>query len=185
MRKLIYAINLTLDGCFDHTKMIGDEAMLEYWTEVLRKTDLLIYGRITYELMVPYWPDIAKNPSSKTKAEIDFAQAFDSTNKIVFSRTLQRADGKNTRVVRTDLQDEILKLKQEEGKDMLVGGVALPSQLIALGLVDGLLFVVHPIIAGEGRRLLEGIDLQERLQLRLVESKILKSGCVSLHYLKQ
>jgi dihydrofolate reductase len=76
-------------------------------------------------------------------------------------------------------------LKQEQGKDMLVGGVALPSQLIALGLVDRFLFVVHPIITGEGKRLMEGIDLQEKLQLKLVESKTFKSGAVALHYLKQ
>ncbi|PSL45443.1 dihydrofolate reductase [Chitinophaga niastensis] len=184
MRKLIYAINLTIDGCFDHTKVIGDEAMLEYWTHVLREADLLVYGRITYQLMVPYWPDVAKN-HSMAKAENDFADTFDSLDKVVFSRSLERAEDKKTRIVRTDLQDEILKLKQQEGRDILLGGVALPSQLIALGLVDEFLFVIHPVIAGEGKRLMEGIDLQERLQLRLVESKILKSGCVALRYLKQ
>jgi dihydrofolate reductase len=182
MRKLIYAINLTLDGCFDHTKMIADKAMLEYWTQVLRGADLLIYGRITYQLMVPYWPDIAKNPSGET-ADFEFAHTFDSLDKVVFSRSLERAEDKKTIIISTDLQDEILKLKQEQGKDMLVGGVALPSQLIALGLVDEFLFVVHPIIAGEGRRLLEGIDLQAGIRLKLVESKSLKSGAVALRYL--
>ena len=184
MRKLVYGINLTLDGCFDHTKVTGDEAMLEYWTHVLREADLLIYGRITYQLMVPYWPDVAKS-HSMPKAGNDFADTFDSLDKVVFSRSLEGAEDKRTRIVRTDLQDEILKLKQLEGKDILVGGVALPSQLIALGLVDEFLFVVHPIIAGEGKRLMEGIDLQERLQLRLVDSKSLKSGPVALRYLKQ
>jgi dihydrofolate reductase len=184
MRKLIYAINLTLDGCFDHTKVIGNEAMLEYWTHVLREADLLIYGRITYQLMVPYWPDVAKN-HSMPKAGIEFADTFDSLDKVVFSRSLGRAEDKKTRIISTDLQEEILKLKQEQGKNMLVGGVAVPSQLIALGLVDEFLFVVHPIIAGEGKRLMEGIDLKERLQLRLVDTKNLNSGCVALHYLKQ
>jgi dihydrofolate reductase len=184
MRKLIYAINLTIDGCFDHTKVIGNDEMLEYWTHVLRDADLLVYGRITYQLMVPYWPDVAKS-HSMPKAGNDFADTFDSLDKVVFSRSLKGVDDKKTRIISTVLHDEILKLKQGEGKAILVGGVALPSQLIALGLVDEFLFVVHPIIAGEGRRLMEDIDLQARIPLKLVESKSLKLGFVALRYLKQ
>jgi dihydrofolate reductase len=183
MRNVIFAINITLDGCCDHTKMIADEEAHEYFTQLLRDVDLLVFGRKTYQLMVPFWPDVAKT-HSMTKAMNEFADAFDSINKIVFSQSLEGAEG-NTRIVRTRLRDEILKLKQEQGKNILVGGVALPSQLMELGLVDEYHFVVQPIIAGEGRRLLEGINLRERLQLRLVESKIFKSGCVALHYLKQ
>jgi len=118
------------------------------------------------------------------KASNEFALAFDSIKKVVFSRTLESAEDKNTRIVRTNLRDEILRLKQEQGKSILLGGVSIPSQLIELGLVDEYRFVVGPIIGGEGRRLLEGVSLPERLQLRLVESKIFKSGCVALHYLK-
>ena len=76
-------------------------------------------------------------------------------------------------------------MKQEQGKNILTGGVSIPSQLVELGLIDEYRFVVHPIVLGEGRRLFEGINLQERLQLKLVESKIFKSGCVALRYLKQ
>jgi dihydrofolate reductase len=76
-------------------------------------------------------------------------------------------------------------LKQEPGKNILVGGVSLPSQLIELGLVDEYRFVVQPILAGEGRRLMEGLSLSEKLQLKLVESKIFELGCVALRYLKQ
>jgi dihydrofolate reductase len=183
MRSVIFAINVTLDGCCDHTKTIADEEMLEYYTQLLRDVDLLVFGRKTYQLMVPYWPDVAKN-RSETKASIEFAQTFDSINKIVFSRSLDSAEG-NTRIVRTNLHDEMLKLKQEQGKTILVGGVDIPSQLIELGLVNEYHFVVQPTIAGKGRRLLEGISLQEKLQLKLVESKILKSGSVALRYLKQ
>ena len=184
MRKLIFSINVTMDGCCDHTKAEGSDDILEYFAALLRNADVIFYGRITYQLMVPYWPDIAKS-QSETKLENEFALAFDSMNKIVFSRTLDRAEAKNTRIVRTDLRDEILKLKQDPGKNILVGGVSVPSQLIELGLVDEYRFVVGPVIAGEGRRLLEGVSLQERLQLKLVESKIFKSGCVALRYLKQ
>ena len=185
MRNVIYALNLTLDGCCDHTKFNPAEDLLEHFTSLLRDdAGLLVYGRKTYQLMVPYWPDIAKS-QSETKADIEFAQAFDSLNKIVFSRSLASTDDGNTRILRTDLHDEILKLKQEPGGNILVGGVDIPSQLIKLGLIDEYRFVMMPTIAGEGRRLLEGVSLPEKLQLKLVESKIFKSGSVALRYLKQ
>ena len=183
MRNVIYAINITLEGCCDHTKMIADEETHEYFAHLMRDVDLLVFGRKTYQLMVPFWPDVAKS-HSMTKAENEFADTFDSINKLVFSRSLDSAEG-NTRIVRTNLRDEILKLKQEPVKNILVGGVDIPSQLIELGLVDEYRFVVQPIVAGEGRRLLEGLSLQEKLRLKLVESRIFKSGCVVLHYLKQ
>jgi len=184
MRNIIFAINTTLDGCCDHTRQVADDETHEYFTDLLREVDLLVFGRITYELMVPFWPEVAKS-QSMTKASNEFALAFDSINKIVFSRSMDSAEDKNTRIVRTNLHDEVLKLKQEEGKTILIGGVSIPSQLIELGLVDEYRFVVSPIVAGEGRRLLEGVSLRERLQLKFVESKIFKSGCVALRYLKQ
>ncbi len=184
MRNVIYAINITLDGCCDHTKQIADEETHEYFTQLMRDVDLLVFGRKTYQLMVPFWPEVAKS-QSMTKAENEFARSFVSIKKIVFSRSLASAEDGNTRIVRTNLHDEILKLKQEPGKNILVGGVDIPSQLVELGLVDECRFVVQPIVAGEGRRLLEGASLRERLQLKLVESKVFKSGCVALRYLKQ
>ncbi len=183
MRNLIFGINITLDGCCDHTNQFADEETHEYWTGILREADLLVYGRKTYELMVPFWPEVAKT-QSMTKALNEFAQVFDSIKRVVFSRSLDSAEDGNTRIVRADLRDEILKLKQEKGKNILTGGVSLPSQLIELGLVDEYRFVVGPVIAGEGRRLLDGASLPEKLQLKLVESKIFKSGCVALRYLK-
>jgi dihydrofolate reductase len=184
MRNVIYAINLTLDGCCDHTKFNPAEDLLEYYTHLLQEVGLFVYGRKTYQLMVPYWPDVAKS-QSETKADIEFAQAFVSKKKVVFSRSLASAEDGDTRIVRANLRDEILKLKQEPGKPILVGGVDIPTQLIELGLVDEYRFVVAPVFAGAGRRLLEGVNLRERLQLKLLESKIFKSGCVALHYLKQ
>ncbi len=165
MRNVIFAINITLDGCCDHTKQIADEETHEYFTDLLREVDLLVFGRKTYQLMVPFWPEVAKT-QSMTKASNEFARTFDSINRVVFSRSLASASAtasandKNTRIVRTDLRDEILRLKQEPGKSILVGGVSVPSQLIELGLVDEYRFVVGPIVAGEGRRLLEGVSLR-------------------------
>jgi dihydrofolate reductase len=186
MKKLIYAINLTADGCCDHTRQSPDEEHFEYFTQLMREFDVHIFGRKTYELMVPYWPDILKDPSA-SKAETAFARAFVANTKVVFSRSLNSVEGSNTRLVRGDLRDEILKLKQEQeqGKNILVGGVDLPSQLIQLGLVDEYQFVINPLIVGEGKRLMEGVSLPQRLQLKLAESKIFKSGCVALRYLKQ
>ena len=184
MRKLIYGINLTLDGGCDHTNGVPDDEIFEYSTHLVRDADLLVFGRKTYQLMVPYWPDVAKNPS-ETEADREFADTFVSKDKIVFSQSLESAEDKNTTIVRTNLRDEIVRLKHEQGKYILVGGVSIPSQLIELGLIDEYRFVFMPIIAGAGRRLLEGISLQEKLRLKLVESRIFRSGFVALHYLKQ
>jgi dihydrofolate reductase len=180
MRNLIYAINTTLDGVVDHMK-IGPppEDTFEYFTRLTREADTFLYGRKTYQLMVPYWPEAAKDDPSD-----EFAQAFVAVEKIVvFSKSLDKVEGKNTRIVRTDLHDEVLKLKQENGKNIFTGGVTLASQLAELGLIDEYHFMVQPVIAGEGRRLFEGINLQEKLQLKLVESKVFKSGVVVLRFL--
>lgn len=183
MRKLIFAINLTLDGCCDHTKGISDEELHEYYAQLLRSGDTFVYGRKTYQLMVPFWPDIAKNNSGPTRAMNDFAHAFNDVKKIVvFSRSLENVEQKNASIVRGNLKDEILKLKQQEGKSILTGGVDIPSQLVELGLVDEYQFVIQPLIVGEGRRLFEKATLMEKLQL--VESKVFASGCVALRYTK-
>jgi dihydrofolate reductase len=183
MRKLIFAINLTLDGCCDHTKGIADEELHDYYTQLLRDFDTFVYGRKTYQLMVPFWPDIAKTNSAPTKAMKDFAQAFTAVKKIVvFSRSLENVEQKNASIVRTNLRDEILELKKQEGKNILTGGVDIPTQLIELGLVDEYYFVIQPLVVGEGRRLLENSSLMEKL--KLVESKVFASGCVALRYTK-
>ena len=183
MGNLIYTINVTLDGCCDHTKQLANAEKLEYFAHLTREAGVQVFGRKTYQLMVPYWPGVV-NDQSATRAEIEFARAFDSTRKVVFSRSLESAADGNTRIVRGNLQDEILKLKRESGKYILVGGVDIPSQLLQLGLIDEYRFVVGPIVAGEGRRLFDGVSLPEKLQLKLVDTKIFKCGSVALRYLK-
>jgi dihydrofolate reductase len=184
MRNLIYGINVTLDGCCDHTKMIADEEVHEYWTDVLRDADTLVYGRKTWQLMVPFWPDVAKSQSGPTKSMNDFAQAFDAVDKmVVFSRTIDStAKDDKTQIVRGNIKDEILKLKQEPGKKILTGGVDIPAQFIQLGLIDEFYFVVQPIVVGEGRRLLDHVSLPEHLQLKLAGSKTFKSGGLAVRY---
>ena len=180
MRNVIYAINVTLDGCCDHSKFNPDDEVLEYFTALTREADLQVFGRKTYQLMVPYWPEVAKDQSA-SKADTDFARAFESVDKLVFSRSLESANDGHAQIVRTNPGDEIRKRKQETGKNILVGGVDIPSQLMKLGLIDEVRFVVAPIVAGEGRRLLEGVS---SLQLKLVDSKFFDSGSVLLRYLK-
>jgi len=187
MRKLTFAINTSLDGYCDHTNFFPDEEIMEYFTNITRNADTFLYGRKTYQLMVPYWPDVAKNPSGDDReVDIEFAKVFDAVGKIVvFSRSLDSAEDKKTRIVRTGLQNEVLKLKQEQGKNMMTGGVNLASQMAELGLIDEYYLLVHPIVVGGGTRLFDGINLQEKLQLKLVESTVFKSGVVALRYLKQ
>ena len=184
MRKLIYVINSSIDGCLDHTIGVPDEELFDFYINLVRNAGMFVYGRTTYELMVPYWPDIAKNPAGKTKADVEFAEAFDAVEKVVFSKSLEKAEGKNSRIVRTKAEDEIRKLKQDEGKNIYVGGVALPSYLIGLGLVDEYIFTIMPVIVGKGKRLMEGISMQEKLGLKLVDTKVSKLGSVILHYVK-
>jgi dihydrofolate reductase len=181
MRKLVYAINVSIDGCCDHTKMVPAEDLFDYYIQLIRGVGAFLYGRKTYQLMVPYWPDVAKDPSS-SKSDVDFGQAFDSKKIVVFSRTLNSNDDGKTRIVRGDIREEILRLKQEPGEDILAGGVDIPSQLIQLGLVDELRIVVVPVVVGKGRRLFEEMSLPESQRLKLVESKVFESGCVALRY---
>lgn len=183
MRNVIYGINVSIDGCCDHTKFGPDEETFEFFTNLMKEADLIIYGRKTYELMVPCWPDVAKAGSDR-KVELDFAEVFTAIDKVVFSKTLQGAD-ENTRIVRDNLEEEILKLKQQPGKKISIGGVDLPTQLMALGLIDEYYFVVHPVVVGEGRKLWDDVSLAEKLNLKLVDYKVSKSGCLALHYLKQ
>ncbi len=183
MRNLIYAINLTLDGCCDHTKGISDEELHAFYAQLLSEGDTFVYGRKTYELMVPFWPDMARTGSGPTKELNDFAKAFDSVGKIVvFSKTMQTVQDNKTIVIRDNLKDEILKLKSEEGKSILTGGVDVPSQLIQLGLVDEYIFVMQPLIVGEGTRLFDKVTLDEKLQL--IETIAFASGSVALRYAK-
>src|ERR1700704_4065011 len=118
MRKLIAAINMTLDGFCDHTAMIADEEIHQHYNELLRNADTLIYGRITYQLMESYWPSVVKNPTGNKPMD-EFAVLIDNISKIVFSRTLQHVDWKNTTLKKEVIKGDILELKQQEGKNIL------------------------------------------------------------------
>ena len=186
MRKLIFAINITIDGYADHTSVIADDELHGYFTGLLRNADIEIFGRNTYNLMYPYWHDVAMN-QSETEVTNEFARTFDSIPKIVFSTTLKSVEWNNTTLLRSNLQEEIVKLKQQPGKGISIGSISIASQLTQLGLIDEYHFVVHPIIAGKGRRLFSQRDgLPERLEnssrLQLIDTQKLNSGVLVLHY---
>ncbi len=183
MRKVVFAINITTDGFCDHRDGIADDELHEYFTNVLRNASLLLYGRTTYELMVPYWPDVARTQPGP-EAINEFARVFDSLDMVVFSTTLQQVDGNNRRIVRGNVAEEVVALKQQPGKDILAGSLSIASQLSARGLIDEYRFVGHPVVAGKGPRLFETVKPQDSLRLDFIDSETFRSGVVALHYRK-
>ena len=183
MRKVVFAINMTADGYCSHTDGIADEELHRYFTRLLCSANLILSGRITYQLMVPYWPDLARTQSD-TQATNEFARVFDSLNKVVFSTTLTHVEGNNTRIVRAHVAEEVLALKQQPGKDICVGSLSVASQLSELSLIDEYQFVVHPVVAGRGPRLFETVMLQNTIRLDFIGSKTLQSGVIALQYRK-
>jgi dihydrofolate reductase len=183
MRKVVFAINTTADGYCDHRDGIADEELHNFYTKLLRNSSLLLLGRITYQLMVPYWPDVAKS-QLEAGATKEFARVFDMLDKVVFSTTLNHVEGNNTRIVRANVAEEVLTLKQQPGNDISVGSLSIASQLADRGLIDEYYFVVHPVVAGKGPRLFETVKPRESLRLDFVGSKTLHSGVIALHYRK-
>ena len=184
MRKVVFAINITADGYCSHTDGIADEELHDFYARLLRQASLLLLGRITYQLMVPYWPDVARN-QSESEATNEFARVFDSLDKVVFSTTLKQVEGNTTRIVRANVAEEVVALKQQPGKDIAVGGLSIASQLSERGLIDEYHFVVHPVVAGKGPRLFDTVKPQDTLPLDFLGLRTFQSGVVALHYRKQ
>src|SRR6476660_42173 len=134
MRKVIAAMNMTLDGFCDQRPGIADEEIHQHYTELLRSADAILYGRITYQLM-EYWRTVLNNPTGK-KAMDDFAVAIDNLPKIVFSHTLQHVDWETARLTKKDIQEEVSELRQQEGKDILIGSRSLIVACMNLSLID-------------------------------------------------
>lgn len=178
MRKLIAAINMTLDGFCDHTSGVPDEEIHQHYADLLRSTDIVLYGRITYQLM-EFWQTVLENPTGD-KAMYDFALAIDNIPKVVFSRTLKNVDWKSAKLASQDLEKEVLELKQQSGKDILVGSRSLIIQLMNLNLIDEYQLCIHPVVAGTGLPLFENI--KDRTVLKLIKTKTFGGGAVTLYY---
>ncbi len=177
MRKLIAAMNMTLDGFCDHTAMIADDEVHRHYTELLREADTIIYGRKTFQLM-EFWPPLAANPSGN-EAMDEFAVAIDEIRKIVYSRTLESVEWKTAELKREIVKDEIVDLKQRLGKNILVGSPSLIVQLGNLALIDEYQIGVQPTVSGSGLPLFKNIT--GRIDLRLSKTKTFTCGAV-IHY---
>jgi dihydrofolate reductase len=179
MRKVIAAINMTLDGFCDHKALIADDEIHQHYNELLSSSGTILYGRITYQLMESYWPSLVKNPGGN-KAADEFAVLIDNIPKVVFSHTLKNVDWKNARVAKKDIKEEVSTLRQQAGKDILVGSRSLIVALLNLNLIDEFQLSVQPIILGNGLSLLENID--NRIDLKLLRIKTFSSGSITFYY---
>ncbi|MES2622043.1 MAG: dihydrofolate reductase family protein [Bacteroidota bacterium] len=178
MRKVIGAINMTLDGFCDHTAISPDAEIHDHYTALLNAGGTILYGRITYALM-EYWRTMAEKPSGE-KAMDDFAVVMNRIPKVVFSHTLKKVDWESARLATRTLEEEVVELKKQAGNDILVGCRSLIIQLMKLQLLDEFQLCVHPVIAAGGLPLFENIN--DRTTLKLLNTKTFGSGAVMLYY---
>lgn len=169
---------MTLDGFCDHTAVIPDDEIHQHYADLVSKADVILYGRITYQLM-EYWRTVVDNPTGN-KSEDEFAIIMDNIPKIVFSRTLKNVEWESAKLATQTIEEEVLELKQQSGKDILVGSRSLIIQLMKLNLIDEYQLCIHPVVAGSGSPLFENIN--DRTILKLMKIKTFRSGAVSLYY---
>jgi dihydrofolate reductase len=181
MRKVIYAMSVSLDGFIetpdgDLSWSFPDEELYKHFNDRESTIDNYLYGRRLYENMVAFWPTADENPSAP-KFEIEYARIWKSKKKIVFSNTLTQV-GWNAQLFRGDIAEEINKLKAQPGKDMSVGGANLASTFMQLGLIDEYCLYIHPVILGDGKPRFP--RLRDQINLELVETRMFGSGVVLL-----
>lgn len=177
MRKLIAAINISIDGFCDHTLGIPDKEIHKHYADLLNASGAVLYGRIAYQMM-EYWRPFVKNPTGEELTDA-FVTAIDKIPKIVFSHTLKSVDWETARLAKQDLEKEVLELRKQAGKDILVCSPSLIAELTKLNLVDQYQLCIHPVIAGNGLTLFKG--LSEQVALNLIKTKPFDFGAV-LHY---
>jgi dihydrofolate reductase len=179
MRKIIVSNYVSLDGFFAGPNgeidwFVWDEETAEYSKELAASIDAILFGRVTYELMASYWP--AANAEDPVITEY-----MNHSPKIVFSRTLEKADWKNTRLVKEINKEEILDIKKQPGKDMVIyGSGSIVSTFTQMGLIDDYRIFVNPVVLGSGKPMFKGLN--ERLKLGLLGTKTFHCGVVLLHY---
>ena len=169
---------MTLDGVCDHTVGIVDENLHQHYSELINNSGVILYGRKTYELM-KFWPSLLQNPSGKKSLD-DFAISIDRIPKIVFSKTLKNTDWGSATISKKSLVDEVMELKKQIGKDILIGSRSLIIELLNRNLVDEFQICIHPIIEGKGLPLFD--QIKERIILKFVNAKVLDSGVTIFYY---
>lgn len=183
MRKVIYAMNVSLDGYIeapgnDIDWSEPDEELHRHFNAWEREIDTHLYGRRLYETMAAYWPTADQDPTAPDYV-VEFARAWQAASNVVFSRTLQEI-GPKTRVVRENIAEEVQKLKAQPGTDMAVGGPGLAATFMQLDLIDEYRLYVHPIVLGGGKRMFGPLDTRYKLQLE--ETHVFRSNVVLLRY---
>ena len=178
MRKIIAAINMTIDGFCDHTAGLPDEEIHQHYTDLLNDADAILYGRITYQLM-QYWQTLIKDPSGE-KSMDDFAMAIDKISKIVFSHTLKNTGWDSAELATQPVEVTVTELKRQPGSDILIGSRSLIAELTNLNLIDEYQLCVHPVLIGKGLPLFDKIN--DRTIFKLIKTKIFNSGAIILYY---
>lgn len=179
MGLLTFGLNLTLDGCYDHQQGIADDDLHAYFTAVMDQAGAMLWGRVTYELMEAAWPAVAADANAP-RAMQEWARKLQVKAKYVVSNTRTDFPWHNTTRLTGDLKQAVIELKAHTPQGVVVGSPMLGAALEAWGLIDEYHFVVHPVIAGHGPTLFQG--LRPSRQLELITSKPLRSGQLALHY---
>jgi dihydrofolate reductase len=183
LRKLIYQFNVSTDG---YLAAPGDdigwtspsEELHQFYNDFMAGFDVVLYGRKIYELMEPYWPTAGDAPDA-SPIEVEYSRLYRGIEKVVFSRTLKSVTG-NSRLATGDVRSEVERLKAQPGKDIGVGGATLAAECIREGLVDEYGMCVYPVILGGGTPFFPHLD--QRIPLRLLETRAFPGGVTWLHY---
>jgi dihydrofolate reductase len=179
MGLLTFALNVTLDGCCDHREMIADVELHDYFTELMDAAGAMLFGRTTYELMETAWPAVARDEKAP-RGMREWARKLEDKPKYVVSASRRDFPWNNTFRIEGDLHEAVSQLKDKTPDGLLVGSPTLSAALEGLGLIEEYRLVVHPILAGHGPTLFQGLERSRRLEL--VSTKRLKSGVMALHY---
>ncbi|MFC4102578.1 dihydrofolate reductase family protein [Paenibacillus xanthanilyticus] len=187
MRKLVLFLHASLDGfvegpngAMDIGWVSYDEDLAKHAAQILSTADTVIWGRRTYQMMFDYWPTVPSNPSS-SQHELEHAAWIEQTSKVVFSKTLDNVEWSNSRLVKENVKEEILNLKEQPGKDIVIlGSPRFAHHVMGLDLVDEYKITVSPVLIGSGLPLFQG--LQEKTHLKLIENKTFDSGAIGLYY---
>jgi dihydrofolate reductase len=187
MRKLVLFMHTSLDGFVagpsgEMDWITVDEEMFDYAGKRTNQADTALYGRITYEMMESYWPTAADQPGA-TRHDIEHSRWYNKVTKVILSRTMKGTNLPNTKIISENISNEIIRLKQESGQDILIfGSPSASHSLMAENLIDDYWLFINPVLLGEGMPLFKGI--KNKTRLKLVETIPFSAGVVCLHYEK-
>jgi dihydrofolate reductase len=177
--RLTFGLNLTLDGCCDHREGIADDELHDHFTQLIGAGGAMLYGRKTYELMEQYWPAVARDENAP-RADREWARKLEDMPKYVVSASRRDFPWNNSFHVEGDLLEAVTRLKERTPRGVLVGSPMLGAALERLGLIDEYQLVIHPVLAGHGPYLFQGLERSR--QLDLVSTRRLTSGATAMHY---